>query len=633
MTALPTPAFAAVQHGYSLSILASTGNPEGLAVDATGDVYVATGGTVDRIAPSGAVTVVAGNGSSGAPVAGPATSSPLTSSGVAVGADGNLYIADGSYVVKVDSTGNLTIVAGNGMYGAPVPGPATSSPMATVAVATDNANDVFVADQYGHVAKVTPSGSLTIIAGNGVGGGTGQLPALPAPARSVPIFPTGLAVDSHGDVLIADRGYQGQWGGRPGYVEKVTPSGTLSIIGGDPQGWDSSAFPPVPGAPATSGPMEPPAGVAVDSSGDVFVATAADGGASGFVDEIDPSGTLTVVAGNYGADGAPITGAAGSSPIQPKGIAVGQDGQVFASTQDTAGYNCCIVIAHDVVAMATMPTYSQLQSPSISGSGRVNQTLTVSPGSTSPAYGSVSYQWYSNRSITGTPFPISGATGATYTPPNLEQGTQITVRVTYSGPGYATTNVMTAGRNVQTCLMPTQLPNISGTAAVYGTLKATPGSTYPAATGVHYQWVEKRIGSGNYGPIQHATSATYVLQPLDEGASVYVLVTYDPPSDCYLTYATARVPKPIAPAVNFTGYVHGTVSVHGTAWVAASVPAGSRVSYAWKIGNSYINWNHPAYTFPWSSYGKQVLVKILVATPYGTAYSKYYNAGTVQPPA
>jgi DNA-binding beta-propeller fold protein YncE len=96
------------------------------------------------------ITGYAGTGSSGASMAGPATSSPLSNpTGVAVDAAGDVYIADtGNNVVeKVTPDGTLSIIAGTGNQGLPTPGPATSSDLLSpYGVAIDSSGNLYIAD-------------------------------------------------------------------------------------------------------------------------------------------------------------------------------------------------------------------------------------------------------------------------------------------------------------------------------------------------------------------------------------------------------------------------------------------------------------------------------------------------------
>jgi streptogramin lyase len=232
-----------------------------VAVDAAGNLYIADtqNDMVEKVTPSGRLSVVAGNGDWGAPSPGPATSSDLKGpSGVAVDATGDLYIADtwNSVVEKVTPSGTLSVVGRTRHFGAPTPGPATSSDLNEPSgVAVDSAGNLYIGDYANNVVeKVTPSGTLSVVAGTGRPGAP-----TPGPATSSDLwFPSGLAVDAAGDLYIADYANN--------VVEKVTPSGTLLVVAGT---GDRGA--PTPG-PATSSELDGPGGVAVDSAGNLYIA-------------------------------------------------------------------------------------------------------------------------------------------------------------------------------------------------------------------------------------------------------------------------------------------------------------------------------------------------------------------------
>jgi DNA-binding beta-propeller fold protein YncE len=296
-------------------------NPFAVAVDGSGNVFIAdfTNNVVEEVTSGapGTLSIIAGTGTAGTPTPGPATSSPLSSpAGVAVDGSGNVYIADrGNQVTeKVTSgaPGTLSIIAGTpGTAGSPTPGTATSSNLddPTQVAVDSSGTSVYVADgTVGIVAKIA-SGNLSVAAGLiDYGSPT------PGPGTSSALkTPSGTAADASGNVYIADASNN--------VVEKLTPGGTLSIFAGSP----IHIGLPTPG-PATSSNLDHPEGVAVDSAGNVYIADTTNS----LIDKVTPSGTLSIFAGKRGSIGAPTPGPATSSDLNhPGGVAVDGSGNVY----------------------------------------------------------------------------------------------------------------------------------------------------------------------------------------------------------------------------------------------------------------------------------------------------------------
>lgn len=298
-------------------------NSSAVAVDSSGNAYIAdakngqTGGAyVEKVTPNGTLTIVAGNGlSDAAPTAGPATSSSVLATAVATDASGDVYIADiRGYIEKVTPSGNLSIVAGNGVsQGAPRPGTATSSPLGVRAIVVDSAGNIYAAD-HTYVVKVTPSGVLSVVAGNG-SGGNGVAP-VPGPATSSPMVPDGVALDAYHNLYISDD---------DGYLDKVTSGGTLRVIAGDGQLIPPGTNNPAKFGSATSNAIWP-LSVAVDSSGIAYFSDM-----DRHIYKVTAQGTLSAVAGD-GAAGALVPGPATATALAAGQLVAEGTGDLYVAT-------------------------------------------------------------------------------------------------------------------------------------------------------------------------------------------------------------------------------------------------------------------------------------------------------------
>lgn len=207
-----------------------------LAMDAAGNLYISDSGhgRVRKINTSGIISTVAGNGTPGSGGdGGPATSASLFApAGIVLDKAGNLYIADPSVgrVRKVDTSGNISTVAGTGTVGySGDGGQATSAQiLPPIGLALDAKGNLYIAESGAgvpHVRKVDASGIITTFAGSGSSAGFAGDggPAVNAQLNTL----AGLAVDQAGNVYIADAGnYR---------VRKVDTSGIITTVAGTGQ--------------------------------------------------------------------------------------------------------------------------------------------------------------------------------------------------------------------------------------------------------------------------------------------------------------------------------------------------------------------------------------------------------------
>ena len=222
-----------------------------MAVDRQGNVYISDffNSRVRKVTPGGTISAFAGTGIQGfSGDGGPAISARLTGpQGLAVDAEGNVFIADGNgaRVRKVNSAGTITTIAGTGRIGfSGDGGHATSAQLGwPYGVAVDGQGNVYIAEeQGGRVRKVSPGGTITTFAGGGSSTGDGG-PATSAQVRN----PHGVAVDGQGNVYIAEYASH--------RVRMVSPGGTITTIAGTGAGGFSGD-----GGPATSAQLYAPWG-------------------------------------------------------------------------------------------------------------------------------------------------------------------------------------------------------------------------------------------------------------------------------------------------------------------------------------------------------------------------------------
>ena len=301
-------------------------DPLDVTVDGSGNLYIAdtSNHRVRKVDTTGKITTVAGTGRSGfSGDGGPATAARLDApSGVAVDESGNLYIADrlNNRIRKVDTSGRITTVAGTGTSGfSDDGGPATAARIFSPSgVALDGSGNLYIADQLNNrIRKVDTSGKITTVAGTGTGsfGGDGG-PATQAWINS----PRSVEVDGSGNLYIVDR-----WNYR---IRKVDTAGTITTVAGT----GTSGF-SGDGGQATDARINAPRGVAVDGSGNLYIADTSNNR----IRKVDSSGVITTVAGTgtlgFSGDGGQATAA---KIWEPSGVEVDGSGNLYIA--DTQNY-------------------------------------------------------------------------------------------------------------------------------------------------------------------------------------------------------------------------------------------------------------------------------------------------------
>jgi len=347
-----------------------------LAVDSSGVIYLINAGSylVQSVNPAtGLITDIAGTGSAGSQGSGDGGQATLASfanlQGIAVDAAGNVYVTDSSSVRKITkATGNISTVAGNSTTTSWTGGniPATTAGLANpVHLATDSAGNLYIMDgYYGAVRKVDTSGIITNFAGGGSLAGTAA-DGGPATAAMFNQIGNGVAADSGGNVYITDY--------YDALVRKVNPAGTISTIAGNGTAGDSGD-----GGPATLAEVNAPSAIAVDGNGNVFIACTT----SDTIREIvASSGNITLVAGTagtaaYSGDGGPASLAA---LHYPEGVAVDGSGDVFVA--DTSN-NVVRLVYGSGAAWIPTPAPTPTVSPTVTISPTISPTFSATATAT-----------------------------------------------------------------------------------------------------------------------------------------------------------------------------------------------------------------------------------------------------------
>lgn len=316
-TSIPTPT---PTNGAIVSILAGGGPccgvngtgtaasfycPKGVAVDSSGNVYVSDANNdIRKITSGGVVTTLAGSGFAGFANGTGAAASFYDPIGIGVDTVivGNIYVADGSndLIRTITSGGVVSTMEGcDGCCGSDQNGPPAFF-CGPEGLAVDSSGNVYVGDGYNLIRKISPwmGGGVTTLAGSaGVTGATNG-------TGTAALFnnPLGVAVDTSGNVYVADD--------RNNLIRKITPGGAVSTLAG------SAGVTGSTNGTGTAALFNDPRGVAVDSSGNVYVG---DYG-NNLIRKISAGGMVSTLA-NVATD--------------PWGVTVDSSGNVYVAASGT----------------------------------------------------------------------------------------------------------------------------------------------------------------------------------------------------------------------------------------------------------------------------------------------------------
>jgi kumamolisin len=377
-------------------------HPSDLVADSVGNVYVSDtdNQTIRKITPTGVVTTLAGLAGNSDSTDGTGSAARFNApTGITVDGAGVLYVADtdNNTIRKVTPAGVVTTLA----TGLNRPSDVTA----------DGAGNLFVADTGSNtIRKITPGGVVSTLAG--LAGSHGSDDGTGSAARF--FTPEGIAVDSSGNLYVADTNNQ--------TIRKISPAGMVSTLAGQ-AGLSGSSD----GA-GSAARFQNPSDLAVDSSGNILVADTDNH----TIRKIAPAGLTGTVAGQAGLSGSADGTGSAARFFYPAGVAVDSAGNVYVA--DTNNDTIRMRSAATVPQITTQP-----QSQTVTAGASVSFTV-VATGVPTPTY-----QWNFNG------VAIGGATSSTYSLSSVQAANagNYTVTVTNSA-GSVTSNPATLTVNAAT---------------------------------------------------------------------------------------------------------------------------------------------------------------------------------------
>jgi sugar lactone lactonase YvrE len=281
-------------------------NPWGLAVDSSGNIYVADYGNhlIRKITSTGVVTTYAGSGQQGAADGESSVASFNYPSGIAIDSSGNLYVADtGNCIIrKISTNGTVTTLAGTARSCGTADGQGAVARFGIPAgIAVDSSGNVYVADTGNSIIrKVTPAGAVSTLAGSIWNACQSKITA----DGYYFCNPYALTVDSSGNVYVADTNNE--------LIRKITSTGIVSTLAG---GRKEQGYVDASGVTAR---FTLPQGIAIDSNSNLYIGDYGNHG----IRYINADGLVSTLTGSNSSD---------FSSADSRGIAVDSAGNIYVA--------------------------------------------------------------------------------------------------------------------------------------------------------------------------------------------------------------------------------------------------------------------------------------------------------------
>jgi sugar lactone lactonase YvrE len=545
--------------------------PTGLAVDSLGNIYVAdtTNHVIRKITSAGVVTTLAGSPGASGNLDGTGSAARFNApGGVAVNSVGTVYVADTySHTIRmITAQGVVTTLAGApGVSGSANGMGAAAQFNYPAGVAVDPSGNVFVADTFNHtIRRITADGTVSVFAGSsGIRGGVNDLGGA---ARFA--YPNALATDSSGNLYVADSYNH--------VIRRVLTTGLVSTLAG--------TFGTV-GTTDSPALFNQPLGVAVDSSGNVYVADTF----SSTIRRITPVGVVSTLAGLPSTVGS-VDGIGSAARLnQPYGIAVDAAGKIYVS--DTRN--------HTIRRSGTV-TAPQIQTQPAAVASAVGGTVSFSVAATGAPTPAI-FQWQ-RQPVDGSGFvvitdgaPYSGASTATLSVAGVTSamnGDQFRVLVSNLISPEALSNAVAL--TVGTAPVFTSAATATFQAAISGsfTVAATSATTVTfSATGLP-SWATLNAATGAITgtPVDTAGSPVTVAISANNGLAVTqaLVITVTP-----AVIAPAITVQPVSASVDQGQIATLSVTATGTAplnyqWLRNGVALASATSSTFSLASAQV---------------------------------------------
>jgi sugar lactone lactonase YvrE len=292
-----------------LGTLATFYEPDGLAIDLAGNVYVADqyNNLIRKITPQGLVSTLAGNGNANYADGSGTDASFNHPTGLAVDIAGNLYVADSrnNRIRKITPTGVVSTLAGSGIPNRNDGTGISASFNTPTGIAVDGSGNLFVADSTnGLIREITAGGVVTTFAGGahmGFTDGTGT--------NALFSLPYAIAIDKSGNLYVTDI--------QNSSVRAITSSAVVTTIAGGVQGMTNGT--------GIAARFNEPLGIVPDNNGNIYIGDTFNG----LVRKINSNGLVTTFAGtSVGFADGPVAAAAFTGP---EGLAIDVSGNMYVA--------------------------------------------------------------------------------------------------------------------------------------------------------------------------------------------------------------------------------------------------------------------------------------------------------------